>query len=334
MQDPDQQQRYFGIQGAFTGTEDQTGPPLDLCVTVLGMELVPNDDLDDKREKYACTLLPDVKETFFPYQVTGAVFILLCLYGTIPLPTEHANEPAVVACLNSLKRLQTFGCIVADTTGLGKTKETLLALSFSIRFQDEQDDTGKSIYKPSLIAVPSQLVMQWVKEIRTHWPFQLLISYDKDEIDDNNQSKVISSKVMKQFAETGKGLDKRFKRNFNENDRRARETIVLTSIDTHAERTTWVETVHHAAVSFDPPRYDEVTGVEKFAEAAYDEHFYRSWIVVVDEAHGIKNVHTQNFASIFTLKARYKILVTATPMQNNQSVSCFLYLFIHELVLS
>jgi hypothetical protein len=51
--------------------------------------------------------------------------MLMRLFGTIPLPEDHAEKTEVAAAMEELQCMQTFGCIVADGTGLGKTKEGL-----------------------------------------------------------------------------------------------------------------------------------------------------------------------------------------------------------------
>ncbi len=44
---------------------------------------------------------------------------------------------------------------------------------------------------------------------------------------------------------------------------------------------------------------------------------YVEWdLVVVDEAHHLKNTHTQNYQLVMGLKCRYLLLLTATPMEN------------------
>ena len=40
-------------------------------------------------------------------------------------------------------------------------------------------------------------------------------------------------------------------------------------------------------------------------------------MLVVDEAHKIKNYETQNFAAMAMLKSQFRILLTGTPLSNN-----------------
>lgn len=81
--DVENQQRYYTVQGAFTGTQDQTGPPLAHALVAMGMGPCKNtDDESDPEEFYSCSLLPNIKVKFHGYQVTGAAFMLMRMFGT------------------------------------------------------------------------------------------------------------------------------------------------------------------------------------------------------------------------------------------------------------
>lgn len=66
--DVEEQQPYYSIQGAFTGTQDQTGPPLTPAVIALGIRQWLNPDNDQDPEKfYQCSLLPTIRTSFYGY---------------------------------------------------------------------------------------------------------------------------------------------------------------------------------------------------------------------------------------------------------------------------
>ena len=60
--DVEEQQRYYSTQGAFTGTQDQTGPPLTPAVIALGMRPCTNPDGEINRgSSLRCYQHPPVK---------------------------------------------------------------------------------------------------------------------------------------------------------------------------------------------------------------------------------------------------------------------------------
>lgn len=230
--------------------------------------------------------------------------------------------------MEELQCMQTFGCIVADGTGLGKTKEGLLALAFAVAFHSEVDDASEIQHKPSLLAVPAAAVAQWAEEIARCWPmFTLVISYDKEAIPDKLKDHVISPTAYKKFATKGTPL-KNFQYVFKTDDARASNVVMLTPVDTHAERATRVEIeVTRKVLSFIPPRHNrkgkEIFEKPEETKKTYSTNLVGRWeIAIVDEAHCVKTLGTRNFAGIYSVQAKYKILLTATSMQNKQSVSC------------
>ncbi|KAK3629058.1 hypothetical protein LTR56_018294 [Elasticomyces elasticus] len=320
---------YYVIQGAFSGTEAQLGPLLEPCLVTMGMERLDLEDGEDFH-KYKCTLLTGVERTFYPYQVTGAAYILLRLLGTIPLPDYHAILEDVQKCLSALATTQTCGLIDADFTGLGKTVETLLALAFLEAFWEEVDGSGvQTVFKPHLIAVPAGAISTWAREIDDHWPiFNLAISYDKDALETRYKDRVISSSTMKALPEDREGLTSSgkdgfdFSYLFDDTRPENHKTIVLTSHDTHGERFCTLEVEHIPAVYYDPVRLDE-DGNPKVKFKAKQFEYYATGMrdafltATIDEVHMIKNPDTRNFAGVFLMHAKYHILISATPMQNN-----------------
>ena len=61
-----------------------------------------------------------------------------------------------------LEDLLIHGAIPADEVGLGKIKQSLLA----VRLHAILTDTNR----PTLICVPAGLVNSWIAEIREEWP--------------------------------------------------------------------------------------------------------------------------------------------------------------------
>ena len=55
-------------------------------------------------------------------------------------------------------------------------------------------------------------------------------------------------------------------------------------------------------------------------------------VLVVDEAHKIKNYESQNFVALRHLNATFKLLMTGTPLSNNlQELWCLLFFIMPEI---
>lgn len=301
------------------------------CLTVLGMDPVDQSGQITEKTMFKSRLLHGkCSRSFYAYQVTGACFMLMRLMGTIPLPAANANDPEVKAALDELQGLRTYGCILADATGLGKTVETLLAMAFIRLFSGELSENGK--YKPFLLIVPANAINQWAEEIEKFWPcFILAISYAREDLKAAFQDHAISASTMKELPGSYAGLNKTKKSTrdyshlFNGTAKNG-NTIILTSHDTQSSRFVDPHIIEHAAESYTPPKYDDEDR-EIFKKAAWQEREWRTrmggrfFLTVVDEAHEIKNPSTKNWAAVYLAASGLTILITATPMQNNSAVS-------------
>lgn len=124
-----------------------------------------------------CAILPTVQRTFYAYQINGAAWMLMHTLGGMPinLSKTHKENTMTAAALTKLNSIQTFGGLVVDQTGLGKTIQVLLFLAFYVQFHH------KTPYKPILLVVPTAVICQWADEIATHWShgFELIIAYSE-----------------------------------------------------------------------------------------------------------------------------------------------------------
>lgn len=154
--DKDEETMYYQIQSASEETPKQIGPPVDLSLVVLGMELLRNG-------RYRC--------------ITGAAAMCLKSHGKLPLSPAHGVKDEVKEALEAMAQvLQIRGGILRDQTGLGKTKQVLVMLALHGKYR-----RPKSML-PMLLIVPASLVKQWAKEIRESWPgFTLWICYSEEE---------------------------------------------------------------------------------------------------------------------------------------------------------
>ena len=288
---------YYEVQGAFSGTENQTGPPVDLSIAILGMDWRPSG-------RYACSILEGfTKAEFYSYQINGAVDLCLKTFGSIPLPESHANKPDTHTALSKLPHtLRTFGGFLRDQTGLGKTKLILLMLALNARH-------GTSDNRPILILAPASLVKQWAKEIHDFWPgFTLWLLYAESELDVVYHENVITGLHLKDL----RNAPERMRFVFDKQDQSdvKRSHIVLSSYESFGSRSTSIKVVKNRTQN------GKLTQYKKYI-TRLDDCFAT---VVADEGHKAKNRDTRIHASIQLLRAPHIWIVTATPMQNTEQV--------------
>lgn len=114
------------------------------------------------------------------YQISGAVGILLRLFGSIdPEPlikfakfsSDDKRAKKVRNAAAELKSTRYHGAILADETGFGKNKETLLSLLLYCVMAEPT--------KPNVLLVPGTLIDSWLKELLS-WPFfKTILSYEE-----------------------------------------------------------------------------------------------------------------------------------------------------------
>ncbi|KAJ5529629.1 SNF2-like protein [Penicillium freii] len=170
---------YYILQSAFSASNSRCGPCLDLCLDLL---------LCEKRDdKYRPMLIEKFTSCeFFDYQITGAIGLVLKLFGGIDaklllsatgLNPQDPRAERVSSAAEKLRDLQIYGAMIADGTGFGKTKQCLLAaLLFSFLTTEN---------KPALLITPTSVIYQWLTEIQTHWLGGLhpILSYGRFSVD-------------------------------------------------------------------------------------------------------------------------------------------------------
>jgi SNF2 family DNA or RNA helicase len=101
--------------------------------------------------KVLSSFLEGVTDTrFFPYQISGAVGMVLKIYGCIDESLFAGTSPQALDMREAARDLEdvtVHGCIMADEVGFGKTKQLLLAAYLHTLLYPEQKpvvgrDTG------------------------------------------------------------------------------------------------------------------------------------------------------------------------------------------------
>ena len=258
-------------------------------------------ELHGKEGRYRSLILSNhTKSTFYNYQITGAIGIVLKLLGKIDAAKLFERCPDVGWTLEQLdlaehaatklEDLQTHGAILADGTGFGKTKQCLLAaLIFSILGTENM---------PMLLLVPAPLVSQWLQEVRRDWDGLVpILSYEDPVLKEQMLGSRLTVHQMWNLS-----FPQNLRYILDKTNPDARKILIITSYETHIRRTSWVIT-------------------KKDGDYWTTRHDNRFGLVIADEAHRVKNKQTAIASILKMQKPRALIFATATPMFNSIRVS-------------
>ncbi|KAL8834745.1 MAG: hypothetical protein Q9170_003622 [Blastenia crenularia] len=323
--------RYYQVHGAFSGAQSQVGPFVDASKTVLGMTVSGKHHTGETLDQNRCIPLPKCKAQFLDSQVTGATFILQRMYGTIPVGKDRSKLQDVARAVMQLESIRTCGGFLADITGLGKTDESLLALSWSAVYGDHTDG-----HRPHLAVVPNGTVFnQWQEKIWNDYrDLTLIVSNDNKPSDHRFAENWVSSTAMREAPDTLRNWPSHLKYIFDKTDPRSSKVVILTPYDSHATRTIALDWVDKK----DPKRTEALALPDHNSDSRErikrertkrpevlqsQEPIFRSkWkgifeCIWLDEGHKIRHAITRINASILLLDAPFLWVLTATPVINS-----------------
>ncbi|KAI7363975.1 hypothetical protein KC354_g6066 [Hortaea werneckii] len=167
--DAKQKQELHRVLAGVKGLE---GPQVDLCLKLMNMR--EQGQHRDHIMKYTSPLMPDVKVPLLASQVTGLVHMLLRTCGEFPLSPDQQKEDNYHEVARKLSESypgpQTFGGIVEDAPGMGKTMMTLAFFDWWAKHAKHEKD-GKPFHAPGLLLVPDGYVFnQWVDTVQSFFP--------------------------------------------------------------------------------------------------------------------------------------------------------------------
>ena len=295
-------QRHYDVQAAFTGSASQTGPLVEPCREILGMEFSAFHGTMKTLEKHRCTHLPNCRATFLDPQINGAVFMLQRTFGHVPLPPEHSENETMMNLQRKLRGLPTHGGIIVDATGLGKTFLTLLYLSYVAAFNPWTE------HKPMLILTPSAIILsQWHDAMLKEFPDLTVIVAHGETTDVYKSRHWVSAAAMRDAPRRLRHWPAKLEYIFDPNKPAASRTIVLSTYDTFTARTL-VET--------------EIPQEGKKPETVYSSKWSGIFrVVILDEGHELRHPWTKSYHAVKNLNADIHWFLTATPVINGSVVS-------------
>jgi hypothetical protein len=221
----------------------------------------------------------------FPHQREGIEWMTGLMHGTLEADSE---APA---------RIQ--GAILADDMGLGKTFMTLVALREYLRAEQQDERHGRAGQaRPTLAVLPVALLENWLEELDRVFP----ASPFDDVV-------VLQGPGLKQFRIRGA----RRETAVGERDLDSRGLI---RDDVIAQRTSLRIGPEHGATRLDMPNRLVLTTYETLQRYQISLSRVDWGVVVMDEAQKIKNPVTLAARAAKGLRARFKLLATGTPVEN------------------
>lgn len=202
-----------------------------------------------------------------------------------------------------------FGCILADSMGLGKTITTIACLDILIgQALNVKSEDGKPKYRPVLILVPNSTVAtQWVDEIEQvgsrHSIKKIIISGNGVRKKRNqDRTRILTCKEFVQ------NWPDSLKYVWDESNKEAARTVFVISIDAWSRRT--------CQARKKIKKENETDGDDYETFSTFTDAGRKFSIVVVDEAYKVKHATTGYWKSVALLERQFTLLVTATPCMN------------------
>lgn len=250
----------------------------------------------------------DGRKGLLDHQVTAIVWLLSRMFGD--LPNLRHKDPLTGMLLSDvvtsshkgnrarLKGPKYFGGILADSMGLGKTLVAVALVDLLITQQlnvlEVEDGTSK--YRPILLIVPNATVAcQWIQEFKQVTDESTLrqIIVSCPGMDESaNQARVVfldRENFMQWPADLGYMWE--------QDNPKASQVVLITTMESWAART--------------------CTQIgKKEWKSSFTEEGRSFSLVIVDEAHKVKNHRTRNWRSVYLLERQFTILITATPCMN------------------
>ncbi|KAI0205812.1 P-loop containing nucleoside triphosphate hydrolase protein [Astrocystis sublimbata] len=302
-------------QSVIAASANSLGPPVSPCAEYLNMTSCGQYNCSDSTI-WKSPLIPtldneDGRRGLLDHQITAIVWLLSRMFGALPI-LKNPDTDCFFEAQNRdrLKGPKYFGGILADSMGLGKTLTIVALIDLLMRqkLNCERDANGKVRHRPILLVIPNATVAnQWIQEflnvIDKSVLHQIVVSGPGLEAQSD------SERVTHLARESFKSWPATLNYMWDEDDSRASRIVLIVTMETWANRTCF----------------------QKEYEREIDDKVVKEWtssftdtgrgfsLVIVDEAHKVKNPGTKNWRSIYFLKRQFTLLITATPCMNTLS---------------
>jgi SNF2 family DNA or RNA helicase len=227
-----------------------------------------------------------------------------------------AEKPDIKDAAQRLESIQTFGGIVSDTMGFGKTITALLFMSYYALYCPHIIKNRELNHRPILCLVPSGVVLnQWAYELKkTFTDLELITGHGIKPLTPEYLQNWVSATAMREAPGNLKNWPSHLRYVFDRKDPRASKTVILVSYETWADRSVTVARIKNTELQ------DELHGKSK-PRRVYTSKWKNVFsMVCADEGHKLRHPWTKVHASVLQLHAQYHWFLSATPVVNSSSV--------------
>ena len=230
--------RYYSIQKAFTGSDEQVGPDIDLCKTAWDCRTTEKHGQKLDLDKSQCGTIENCEVAFLDSQVNGAIFMAQRSVGGALIQEERLADPAVREAAEKLKCLATGGGYLVDSTGLGKTMTSCLFIN-----QHAEHADHKGVYRPTTVETPNGAVFsQWCDTLWDNFKGLVpIISNDEKPYDPKFKNNWVSSTAMREAPDSLEHWPEHLKYIFDARNPASAKAVIITPYDTHKDRTVFAE---------------------------------------------------------------------------------------------
>jgi SNF2 family DNA or RNA helicase len=314
-----EQQNAEGLQleymKAFTDTGN-VGPQVKLSQIALNMKTASKHPPQNILDTYRCESL-NIDREFLPSQIVGATYMLQRTCGMVPNPASSDEVDASTANdvrQNQLRSLRTFGGLIVDGTGMGKSDTALLFASWYSRYGDHTDEQGQPCHRPGVLLCPTGTVEQWFKLIAHHYKDLAPILCHGERPPKGESGNWVSATAMRQGPENMTHWPTKLKYVFQKDQPKASQAIFISSYDTFPGRS--------LAVDWRKSRKEKNDFEDR--KPVYKPRYVGCFAYsILDEGHRVRHDDTEAYKSVKLTQCPVNWFLTATPVVNHPDVrSC------------
>jgi SNF2 family DNA or RNA helicase len=251
----------------------------------------------------ACSVIPGCTVAFLDSQINGAVWMVQKSTGQFPLAPGMSDNSNAIAAAEQISGIQTFGGLLVDGMGLGKTFTALLFLAYYAAYCPKIHG-----HRPTLILVPGGVVLcQWVQAFKQFPSLTMLLVHGERPTDPALRSIWVSHTAMRQTPDNTAHWPHNYKYVWDRYNPQASSVVLLSTPDTWASR----------ALDNAVGTYPDTGKSYTYYTSSCGE---RIGVSIIDEGHRFKNMRTKIYHSIKQLHTLVNWFLTGTPVQYSHKV--------------
>lgn len=275
---------------------------------ILGMTHTSKHDQAKHLDKSTTSLLGRCEVSFLDNQINGAVFMIQRSCGIIPVNRERTSVITVICAAEELESVRTFGSLVVDIMGFGKTLTELLFLAYYALCAAQDVIPSQTEHRPALCVAPSGIVLhQWQKAIAQFPTLISIIAHGEKSSNPKFANNWVSATAMREAPASLKHWPPHLRYIFDKTNLATSSVVTLSSYETFSTRTVSVHI-----------RRTKSKKEKKTYESKWTNRFD---VIILDEGHKLRHPGTKTYANIKALSADVHWFLIVTSIINNSLVA-------------